>query len=366
MVILTKQEPFVNQPNTELQRNTEILRRRQAESKKTKAPQSMSNLVPLYVSKIADKVEKDTSSQKPRVEAVELPQDTPQTKPEPKKDPHPTPHFIKVHSKLAAAVLSLKSSNLDRAFVLWAIIRSDGKSYHYQNDVIAIAAKTGKTERTIKKWIAAGENIFWVKGWLHGRRTISHKSPNRVLDYFGLPEPGKVIDVNIKKLLGKLKVVRAELFATWISRDSRWAARGTIEIITGVKPRSQINYERTNHTQKQKVFANWGWFDDTGKHQQMRQLPNRYLAPLNPHFQKHNSKRYDLRTVDFNSQNSDVLDIAAVKVGVTGRVLFDAVSGAIDKAKKLKKLDIEGCLFGVIGYGPKKSILCKTVEIQLA
>jgi len=308
------------------------------------------------------------TSPKPLVEAVKPPQSTPEIEPEPspKKDPHPTPTFIKIHSKLAAAILSLKSSHLARAYALWAIIRSDGKTWHYQKDVLDIAAKTGKTERTIKKWLAAGEGVFWVKGWHRGRRTISHTGKDKVLDYFGLPEPGKVIDVNINHLQGKLKVVRAAMFGTWLSKDSRWASRDTIKILTGVKPRTQSSYEKTNHTQKQKVFTNWGWFDDTGKHQQMRQLPNRYYAPFNPHYQGHNSKRYNLRTAGFNGQISDVLDVAAVKGSVTGKVLFDNVNGAISKAKKLKSDGTEGCLFGVIGYGPNKSILCKTVEIQLA
>ena len=53
-----------------------------------------------------------------------------------------------------------KDANLQRAFALWAIIRLENDTWCYQTKAIETGLQTGKTGRTIKRWLAAGEGIF--------------------------------------------------------------------------------------------------------------------------------------------------------------------------------------------------------------
>ena len=274
--------------------------------------------------------------------------------------PPPAPTIIlknqtRVHSNLAVAVLGDKRQGIHRAFTIWLTLHRQNSAWFDYNDVLNFYAdETGNHPRNVRRWLDAGNGIFWIYGQSQGKRTLSIIGKDRVFAGYKLDDPGRVLLVDTDQLLGKLQQARAALYATWIGgKNNKWASRATIENLTNVTERTQLNYDHQNQQKKQKTFA-VDWQIESGK---PRQLPNRYHAVYHPaHNGQSGKKRYGLYTLENNG---------ATKTNVnegTKRILFDNPNGAVQTARKRAKQGQDGQCFAIIGDTKRGNLLVKTID----
>lgn len=308
-----------------------------------------------YYFAMAEKLEREAMPPPPQ----DAPKSPPQAAP-PKQDVTPQAtkqQQISVHSRLALAVLRDKRTHMHRAFALWVTLRADNKTWHKLSDVItATAAETGTNPRTIKRWLDAGQNIFWATGRnRQGDKTIWLRGKDKVFATYKLTTPGRVLNIPRDRLLGSLQQLRATLQACWLNKQARWASRDTLKGVTGVSGQTQLNYERHNGQRKQSVWA----LDTRTEYGDVRQLPNKYQAVFYP---KHNDKvnnRYKLYTPEINGTGS-----TGNRVGDNGliqRVFFDNCNRAVEAAEKRAKAGQWGNVFALADYTKKNNILVRTI-----
>jgi len=281
----------------------------------------------------------------------------------------------KIHQKLALAVLQDSRPGTQRAFAMWLTLRERGKVWHYASDIIAFFAdKTGSDKRNVSRWLDAGQDIFWTFGHKNGKRTVSLFGKNKVFSLYHLDKTGRVFYVDTSKLVGKLQDLRASLYALWIDKNSRWAARSTIARITGVEPRTQQNYDAANSQVKQKTFA-IDWHSEGGN--KARQLPNRYAAKWYPaYYKQDNGQRFNLFTPDYktvtsaqpgveNLSPSCSNETVGVKVNKPQRVLFDNANSALRAVATRAKQGQTGQVFSVLDVSKRGNVLLKTYDLAL-
>lgn len=299
----------------------------------------------------------------------------------PKPAPHPepaqpaAPKFgnpfgqVKIHQRLALAVLADKRPNIHRAFTIWATLRTRAQTWHLTADVIReYAAATGKSERAVRRWLDAGDGLFWHIGSAkNAKSTLWLRGKNAVFTAYRLIRPGKVYLVKADELLGGLQDVRARLFGLWVDKSSRWAARATIRVLTGAAERSQLNYDAINRQQKQPVFML--------RNDEAQQLPNRYHAVFHPkNSNASQGQRFGLYTPDFNGSSSFQVDdglkavppVEAAGLGDNGpkeRILFDNANGALNQVERRAKAGKTGNVFIVTqdGFKKKNTILVRSI-----
>lgn len=285
----------------------------------------------------------------------------------------------RVHSRLAVTVLSDKRANIHRAFSIWLTARQGGRCWFYLDDLLEFyAGRTGQSERNIRRWIDAGEGIFFTWGSKGGRRVVTLLGKNRVFANYGLTKPGKVMLIETPALLGDLRPLRAALFACWVEKETKWASRQTIRGITTAAPRTQQNYDNVNQQRKQQTFC----LDFLTEHGEARQLPNRYYRRHFTQGKPAESKpRHNLYTPDSKGATCD--PGAALghrspslnnpkEVGVKAgnkprRILFDSAPAAVKAAvTRAKAGQTMGQVFSVLDYTKGGKILLKSFDIGLA
>jgi len=279
------------------------------------------------------------------------------------------PAQVRVHTLLARAVLADKRAHLHRAFSLWSLLRARGETWHYTNDIIReFSQLTSTSERTVRRWLEAGEGIFWSFGQQRrgGQRTLWLKSKDKLFAYYQLEKPGRVALVQSEQLTSKLQKVRAALFSLWLDKDQRWCSRATIQRLTGASERSQRNYDRLNQQHKQPVYCLNG-------SDKARQLPNRYSSGYStPNSNvSRGQKRYGLYTPEFNiAESSQANGLAAARsveqsVGDNAtrpaRVLFDNAPGALRAAQKRAGAGLTGNLFVTTDTTKRGKVLVRSV-----
>lgn len=281
-------------------------------------------------------------------------------------EPAPKPQIIlssqtKVHSNLAIAVLRDKrGAEIQRAFAMWLTMRRQSQFVFDRTEVIEFFAdETGSHQRNVRRWLDAGEGLFWIKG---RKNKISLRSKNNVFERYNLQSPGRVLLVDTSTLLGKLRTLRASLFALFTNgKDSKWISRETLSELTGVEPRTQLNYDYENEQHKQQTYA-LGYELETSE-SQAKQMPNRYYALWYP--------AYDKRDNQTKRQNLYVPETQQVIKGITeggSRLLFDDTRGAVDVARRRAKLGRTGELFLVLPGPATKNghLILKTVSYAAA
>jgi len=216
------------------------------------------------------------------------------------------PKSVKVHSTLAQVIVSSKEHTRD--YALWAVLRSFDSSGDFdKQSVISFAmSQTGKAQSTIYTWIKSGEEVFWNTSngrlWLIGKK--------KVFDYFlgeGV-KPGKVVFVPSELILtSKLHVVRSNLSATWITKDSgkiisRVGRKNILQV--GIPERTQQTYDETANVKVKSIIV--------GNSNEKKQLSNWYGMPAS--FTTLNTdkalktKFYEYRPTDFNMVENIKID----------------------------------------------------------
>ncbi len=159
---------------------------------------------------------------------------------------------------------------------MWLDLRSEG-GWYYVTDLLAEYSKlTNRTERTVRRWLNAGEGMLWDYGLHDNKRSIYLIGKKRVMKYFDLPIPGRVILVDREDLFGSLQRLRATLSTTWMNgKEKAFCSRAIIEQKIGKTHQTQLNYEK--HTkQKKKAIISDDMKSEYGG--DWKQFPNRYYA----------------------------------------------------------------------------------------
>lgn len=277
----------------------------------------------------------------------------------------------RIHSLLAVAVLDDKRPNIARAFSVWATLRQQNRAWFDKSQVIEFyAEKTGKHPRNVRRWLAAGDGVFWTFG---RKNRLSILGKDRVFANYNLIKPGVVLLVDTDKLLGKLQQVKAALYGCWTGgKNSKWASRATIRKITSVTERTQLNYDRQNKQKTQHTYA----IDWRTESSDTRQLPNRYHSVFYPaHCGKQvNRKRYRLYSLEKQwgevspSENLGASSSHCLGTNDTRaprRILFDNPNKAVTAACQRARKGVTGQCFMVIGDTQKGNLLLKTLDYSV-
>lgn len=148
-----------------------------------------------------------------------------------------------------------------RAYVLWAYLRSQGKTWHFYDEVVDMYVSWSKKHPdTVKSWIKQGVemSLFTIGRYHDGRQTLSIVGKIRVFNrHLGgdLP-PGKAVLVDADVLMSaNLQKLRSLLLYT-ISADkkvirSRAYLAGTIDRVE----QTTRNYSRVIAMPKQYCFS---------------------------------------------------------------------------------------------------------------
>jgi hypothetical protein len=236
---------------------------------------------------------------------------------------------VKFHSYITQEILKSDSANLHRAFAIWSVLRSE--TWFYLDDLLTeFTEKTGKTERTVRRWFNSGEDIFWRYGHHKNRRTIVLIGKWQVMEYYDLPIPGRVILIDEENLFGGLQKLRAHLSTSWMNgKEKAFASRQTIESKIDKVPQTQRNYEKQTRSKSQPIrILNWH-----AEYAEFKQLPNLYYAVNYAKYYKRPKYRYG-----FISGGDDTWTTTSNR-----KLLY----GSCDKAKKAASKRDDGQVFGI-------------------
>ncbi len=351
---------------------------------------------PYYLSKSAEyeilaKTLADPTPPKPPPLGIYAPKTQPQPlalaqQPVPEPEPFPILAYVDIFSTLGLAVMHDHRAGIQQAFILWSMSRHwsakrNGLNYWFKSDFIDQAAMLfGRTRRSIQRWLAASEGLFFRSGvWHDGRVTLCLVGRDRVLDAYKLVEPGKKMSVDVYRLTASLADLRACLFAMWQKKESQWAARKTIEELSGVPERTQRNYERQLNIKSEPVFSLQTWWDeDRQQHREAKQLPNRYFALFQAArtIEENGRTQYGRRVQTTENNSGGELptpggELSPAIAGMVvkcagyrgGRVLFDVAKSALEKAKKRAIKGQIGAVFWAHTRTRKGKILCRPCVI---
>ena len=175
------------------------------------------------------------------------------------------PKIITVHPTI---LLSMLKQHLEAPGRVWLLLRAidrDGRGWLSVED--ARQRLTGKCSpyhicgwRRLRQLLAQGEGVFWHRDakarsagpdrlWLFGAHRIAYKLDSGRLQ--GFP-----VELPISALLGGIQAVRAAFYATFHGgRDSKPISRETLESISGIPGRTQLEYDRVARVERRRNIA---------------------------------------------------------------------------------------------------------------
>ena len=183
--------------------------------------------------------------------------------------------FIRTPSYLSIEILKSRDANLHRAYSIWLLLRAkarDGKQcWFYLDDLLSeISELSGRTDRSVRRWINAGEDIFWIKH----NGIISLIGKDTIYRHFNLERPGRIVMHDCSDLFKSLQSLRAHLALGWTNgRERAWASRETISGIIDKSHTTQIAYQKQTGQKTKEIFTDnmrneKGW---------LKRLPNYYF-----------------------------------------------------------------------------------------
>jgi hypothetical protein len=161
---------------------------------------------------------------------------------------------ITVHPTILLAMLKQRQEAPGRVWLLLRAIDCDGRGW-----LTVEEARRQLTDndsplhicgwRRLRQLLAQGEGTFWHRDeqdrlWLKGGHRIAHRLDSGRLQ--GFP-----IELPIERLLGGIQEVRAAFYASFHGgRDSKPISRDTIESLSGIPGRTQLEYDRVARVQR--------------------------------------------------------------------------------------------------------------------
>lgn len=159
-------------------------------------------------------------------------------------------------------LLSMLKQHLEAPGRVWLLLRAidrDGRGWLTMED--ARQRLTGKGSpyricgwRRLRQLLAQGESVFWHRDeqdrlWLYGAHRIAYKLDSGRLQ--GFP-----VELPISALLGGIQAVRAAFYATFHGgRDSKPISRETLESLSGIPGRTQLEYDRVALVERRRNIA---------------------------------------------------------------------------------------------------------------
>ncbi len=159
-------------------------------------------------------------------------------------------------------LLSMLKQHLEAPGRIWLLLRAidrDGRGWLDVEDARHLL--TGKDSplricgwRRLRQLLTQGEGMFWHRDeqdrlWLYGAHRIAHTLDSGPLQ--GFP-----VELPIRVLLGGIQAVRAAFYATFHGgRDSKPISRETLESLSGIPGRTQLEYDRVARVERTRNIA---------------------------------------------------------------------------------------------------------------
>jgi hypothetical protein len=140
---------------------------------------------------------------------------------------------------------------------VWLLLRAidhDGRGWLDVEDIRRHLTENGSPYRIcgwrrLRQLLGQGEGTFWHRDeqdrlWLYGAHRIAYKLDSGRLQ--GFP-----VELPISALLGGIQAVRAAFYATFHGgRDSKPISRNTLESLSGIPGRTQLEYDRVARVER--------------------------------------------------------------------------------------------------------------------
>jgi hypothetical protein len=163
------------------------------------------------------------------------------------------------HPTMLLTILKQHFESPGRVWLLLRVIDRNGRGWLDVED--ARHCLTGKGSpyricgwRRLRQLLAQGEGVFWHRDeqdrlWLMGAHRIAYKLDSGPLQ--GFP-----VELPISALLGGIQAVRAAFYATFHGgRDSKPISRETLESLSGIPGRTQLEYDRVARVERRRNIA---------------------------------------------------------------------------------------------------------------
>ncbi len=166
---------------------------------------------------------------------------------------------VVVHPTILLAVLKQNLETPGRVWLLLRVIDRDGRGWLDVQDIrYCLTDKDSPYRicgwRRLRQLLAQGEGVFWHRDeqdrvWLYGAHRIAYKLDSGPLQ--GFP-----VELPISALLGGIQAVRAAFYATFHGgRDSKPISRDTLESLSGIPGRTQLEYDRVARVERRRNIA---------------------------------------------------------------------------------------------------------------
>jgi len=166
---------------------------------------------------------------------------------------------VVVHPTMLLAMLKQHLEAPGRVWLLLRAIDHDGRGWLDVEDICRHLTENGSPYRIfgwrrLRQLLAQGEGVFWHRDeqdrlWLYGAHRIAYKLDSGRLQ--GFP-----VELPISALLGGIQVVRAAFYATFHGgRDGKPISRETLESLSGIPGRTQLEYDRVARVERTRNIA---------------------------------------------------------------------------------------------------------------
>jgi hypothetical protein len=172
--------------------------------------------------------------------------------------PTPSSH-IPAHPSLLLAMLRGRHEAAGRVWLLLRAIDVDGSGRLTVDEARArLAGKDSPWRccgaRRLRQLLAEGEGLFWQRD---GRGRLWLRGAHRVAADLGVERAtGFPVELPVAALLGGIQGVRAAFYAAFHSgRESKPISRDTLQTLTGLAPRTQLDYDRLARVGRRRNLA---------------------------------------------------------------------------------------------------------------
>ena len=167
--------------------------------------------------------------------------------------------IVVVHPTILLSMLKQHQEAPGRVWLLLRAIDADGRGWLDVDDARRHLTEKGAPLRVcgwrrLRQLLAQGEGVFWHRDarnrlWLYGAHRIAYKLDSGRLQ--GFP-----VEFLLSALLGGIRTVRAAFYASFHGgRDSKPISRETLESLSGVPGRTQLEYDRVARVERQRNIA---------------------------------------------------------------------------------------------------------------
>jgi hypothetical protein len=171
----------------------------------------------------------------------------------------PQQTVVVIHPSIAMAILCQHLEAPARIYFLLRVIDQVGQGWLDLEDIRRQLTEKGSPLkvcgwRRLRQLLKQGEGIFWHRDsrdrlWLKGAHRIAY-----TLDCGRLQ--GFPIELPVETLLGGIQAVRAAFYAAFHGgRDARPISRETLQELTGIPGRTQLEYDRVARVERKRNMA---------------------------------------------------------------------------------------------------------------